>query len=263
MPSGSPLDDPQIALGEQHAELAGLLAGLEARQWEAPTRCPGWTVSDVVLHLAQSDELAIASLGGRFGAAVSAATPSAESTRDAGSMGSVDDWAAAAVSSQRGAPPSEVHQRWRQSATDMRQAMAEADPHQRVQWVGGELSVTTLATTRLAEAWIHGGDVSDAVGVALAPGERLRHVARLAWRTLPYAFARAGRELAGPVAFELTGPDGASWQFGTASDAVTVIRGDGVELCEVAAQRRPAAATSLDGVGPDATGVLELVRTYA
>ena len=86
--------------------------------------------------------------------------------------------------------------------------MRDADPHARVTWVAGELSIHTLATTRLAETWIHTGDVADAVDVMLVPTDRLRHIARLAWRTLPYAFGRAGRELSGPVAFELIGPDG-------------------------------------------------------
>ena len=78
-----------------------------------------------------------------------------------------------------------------------------------------------------------------------------------------YAFARAGSRLSGPVAFELRGPDGASWSFVPDAPAATVIRGDGVELCLVAGRRLPAAASSLSGEGPDAAAVLELVRTYA
>ena len=44
---------------------------------------------------------------------------------------------------------------------------------------------------------------------------------------------------------------------------VTTIRGDGVELCLVAARRLAAAETGLAGEGPDAAAVLDLVRTYA
>jgi uncharacterized protein (TIGR03084 family) len=260
MTTGSALDNPLIALTDQHAELSDLFAGMSAAQWDAPTRCPGWTVSDVVLHLAQSDELAIASLQGRFGEAVSAVP--LDASQRSGSGGAVDDWAAASVSAQRGASAAEVHERWRRSADGMRLALADADPHERVQWVSGQLSVSTLATTRLAEAWIHGGDVAEAVGGQLPADERLRHVARLAWRTLPYAFAQGGYEPAGTVAFELSGPAGGSWQF-TPEAATTVISGDGVELCEVAARRRGADTTSLRGEGPDVAAVLELVRTYA
>jgi hypothetical protein len=95
------------------------------------------------------------------------------------------------------------------------------------------------------------------------PAPRLRHVSRLAWRTLPYAFRRAGRTLHGPVAFELRGPDGAPWSFRPDEPPVTVVRGDGVELCLVAARRVAPGATSLEADGPDADAVLELVRTYA
>ena len=53
-----------------------------------------------------------------------------------------------------------------------------------------------LATTRLTETWIHAGDVLHAFGQVPAATERLWHIARLAWRTLPYAFARDGLERA-------------------------------------------------------------------
>jgi hypothetical protein len=88
-------------------------------------------------------------------------------------------------------------------------------------------------------------------------------VARLAWRTLPYAFTQAGRQLTGPVAFELRGPSGNDWSFGTDDSPVTVVRGEGIDLCEVAARRVDPGDTTLVGEGPDADAVLELVRTYA
>ena len=44
---------------------------------------------------------------------------------------------------------------------------------------------------------------------------------------------------------------------------LTVIRGDAVELCLVAARRVVPEDTALRGEGPDAQAVLELVRTYA
>ncbi|MGH9032122.1 MAG: maleylpyruvate isomerase family mycothiol-dependent enzyme, partial [Acidimicrobiia bacterium] len=91
----------------------------------------------------------------------------------------------------------------------------------------------------------------------------VRHVARLAWRTLPYAFARAGRELTGPVAFVLRGPSGAKWEFVPEDDPLTFMRGDGTELCLVAARRVDPRETALRGEGPDVEAVLDLVRTYA
>ena len=107
-----------------------------------------------------------------------------------------------------------------------------------MRWVAGELSVRTLATTRLAECWIHTGDVADALGVELVPADRLFHIARLAWRTLPYAFANAGREMHGPVALELRSSTGAEWNFTPDAEPLTVVRGDALELCLVAGRRQ-------------------------
>jgi uncharacterized protein (TIGR03084 family) len=248
------------ALGEQHAELDALLGSLDDPGWSSPTRCEGWTVADVVLHLSQTDHLALASAQGRFAGGLEVLAGGLEGS------GNVDDGAAAMVDRERGLANATLLERWRTGAAELRDTLATSDPHRRVDWVAGQLSVQTLVATRLAECWIHTGDVAEAVGEAPVPTDRLEHVARLAWRTLPYAFARAGRDLTGPVAFELRAPSGAPWHFVPDDDpsaALTTIAGDGAELCLVAARRVSPAATSLRGSGPDADAVLELVRTYA
>lgn len=251
----SATDEISTALAEQQAELTGLLSGLEPRDWERPSPCEGWDVADVVLHLVQTNALAIASARGEFD----------DVNNGIGARGNmtVDDAAAEAVAHERGAPSAELLERWQASVEQMRAALDACDPSTRVTWVAGQLSVRTLTTTRLAETWIHTNDVADALGVKLQPAPRLKHVARLAWRTLPYALARDGRELSGEVAFELVGPDGTAWDFVPEEAPVTTIRGDGVELCLVAARRREPSDTGLTGEGPDASAVLELVRTYA
>ena len=244
------------ALAEQHGELNGLLSGLEESDWQRRSRCEGWTVADVVLHLAQTDGLAIASAGGRFAEAVGELAGGLAAA-------SVDDGAAQMVARERGQPPKALLARWRTGADTLAKLLGACDPHQRVVWVAGELSARTLATTRLAETWIHTGDVAAAFGPSPVSTDRLWHVARLAWRTLSYAFERAGRALAGPVRFELTAPSGESWDFAPESEPLTTIRGDAVELCLVAARRVEPEDTGLRGEGPDAGAVLELVRTYA
>jgi len=246
------------AVAAQQRELSDLLDGMSDGDWSRPTRCEGWDVSDVVLHLAQTNEMATGSATGRFAEAV------AELTDGIGPTSSVDDGAALMVARQRGLPPATVRARWEQSAVDLRDALAACDPHERVDWVVGQIAATTLATTRLAETWIHTGDVADGLGVPLEPTDRLWHIARLAWRTLPYAFAQAGRgDLAGPVGFDLVGPGGDRWAFGVDDEPVTSISGPALDLCLVAARRVEPAATELRGDGPDADAVLELVRTYA
>jgi uncharacterized protein (TIGR03084 family) len=252
------MDEILIALAAQHAELAGLVDACTNGDWERPTRCEGWDVASVLLHLALTDEFATASAHGEL-----------DGFRDGffGSAGrqtvSVDDAAAAQVEADRAAGGDAIRQRWRDASLAMRAAFAAGNPHRRVGWVSGLLSLQTLAATRLSECWIHTGDIASALGVELAPTDRLRHIARLAWRTLPYAFERADTEMHGPVALDLIGPNGEAWRFDPDAPARTTIRGSAAEFCEVAARRVDPGATHLAGTGPDAAAVLRLVRTYA
>lgn len=243
-------------LAAQHRDLAAILAPLPEEDWNRPTRCDGWSVSDVVLHLAQTDEMAIASLEGRVEAFLAERTAGGAAT-------TIDEGAELMVQRERGGTVDAVRYRWAEGAGRLDALFECHDPHQRVTWVAGTLSVHTLAATRLSECWIHTGDVAEAVGAEFEEDDRLRHIARLAWRTIPYAFALGGRELSGPVGFELTGPAGEAWSFGMSDSPSTVVRGSGVELCLVAARRLDPAATGLVASGPDGAAVLELVRTYA
>jgi uncharacterized protein (TIGR03084 family) len=251
------VDEITAALAAQDEELAGLLTGRSDDDWHRPSPCEGWDVADVVLHVAQTNELAIASLEGAFPAM--AERLAGDETRP----GNVDDAADLMVEQERGATAGEIFDRWQRTANRFLELADATDLSQHVTWVAGELSARTLVTTRLSETWIHTNDVADALGVPLAPTERQRHIARLAWRTLPYAFARSGKELTGPVAFDLRGPSGDSWEFTPDDPALTTVTGSGAELCLVAARRLEPSATRLRAVGPDAEDVLALVRTYA
>jgi uncharacterized protein (TIGR03084 family) len=127
--------------------------------------------------------------------------------------------------------------------------------------VTNDLPPTTLATTRLAEHWAHALDITGPLGIGYPDTGRLRHVAWLAVRTLPYAFAVAGQQ-GGAVRCELTAPDGQTWRLGP-PEAATVITGDAGAFCRVAARRLDPADAGLTATGPDAAAALRLVRTYA
>lgn len=250
--------DPVVAaLADQQAETQSLLVNLTGADWESPTRCDGWNIADAVLHLAQSDEMAVVSLRG--------ALPRADGTSSTGWGGgsSVDESVALMVERERGASPSDLLARWTSTADQLTGLLDSMDLSTRVRWVAGDLSARTLATTRLAETWIHTGDIASAIGIEPVATDRLRLIARLAWRTLPYAFDRAGKNLSGPVAFRLVAPSGEQWDFVPDVPAVTTISGPALDLCEVAARRVDPSATSLSGEGPDVAEVLALARTYA
>jgi uncharacterized protein (TIGR03084 family) len=237
-------------LAEQQAELESLINPVDEAAWAKPSRCDGWSVSDVILHLAQTNDMALASLRHQLDAfyarALEGLPPSAN----------VDDGAGAMVDKERGAlSNADLYARWKDGVSSLAGAFAKADPHDRVPWVA-------LATTRLAETWIHTNDIRFGLTGQTTHPPRIKHIARLAWRTLPYAFTRAGRSMNGSVRFELDTSIGELWVFGD-DGADTVVRGPVHELLEVAAQRANAADTSLTADGPDAAAVLELVRTFA
>jgi uncharacterized protein (TIGR03084 family) len=240
-------------LEAEQRRLDAILAGLDERQWAAPSAAPGWTVADVVLHLAQSEE-AVA-----FSAAGAASPQPNIADRPAGL--SVDAFAEQSVRAERAATEP-VLPRWRRARTAALAALRAADPRQPLRWVEAPLKPATLATTRLAEHWAHGLDITAALGIDFPDNERLRHVAWLAHRTLPYAFVVAGQEPA-DVTCVLTAPDGSGvWTFGPPGSG-SVIRGPAGAFCRVAARRLPPEQAGLELSGPHAGAALRLVRTYA
>jgi uncharacterized protein (TIGR03084 family) len=238
-------------LGAEQERLEKILSGLDEAQWLSASAADGWTIADVVLHLAQSEEAA-------------AATATAGNLR--GGLGVVagetmDARADAAVRMERAAP-AEVFARWQRARQAALAAMRAADPDVPVQWMVGTLKPATLATTRLAEHWAHGLDIAGPLGADFPDTPRLRHIAWLAHRTLPYALSLAGKPDA-PVRCELTAPDGAEvWRFGP-PDAESAITGAAGEFCRVAAQRLDPEQSGLEASGPHGATALRLVRTYA
>jgi uncharacterized protein (TIGR03084 family) len=248
------------ALAEQVDELDGLVRDLDEEGLAQPSRCPGWSISDVLLHLSQTNEMTVASAEGRFtGEAAAFGDRGGAAPPDA----TINDLAGMAVAAERGRPGKEVYDRWRASSAAQAAALGACEAGARLPWVAGDLAAITLATTRLAETWIHTGDVADALGRELTPGAHLWPIARLAWRTLPYAFAQAGRTMSGPVALHLTAPDGTVWEFQPDGPAATTVTGPALDFCLVAARRAAASDTALTATGPDAAAVLDLVRTFA
>ena len=238
-------------LGAEEERLEKILSGLDEAQWRSASAAEGWTIADVVLHLAQSEEAAAATAThGTLRAGLSAVAGD-----------TVDARADAAVRMERAAP-AEVFARWQRARQASLAAMQAADPDLAVQWMVGTIKPPTLATTRLAEHWAHGLDIAEPLGIDLPDTGRLRNIAWLAHRTLPYALSVAGEPVVA-VRCELTAPDGAEvWKFGP-EEAESVITGAGGEFCRVAARRLDPARSGLVASGPGGATALRLVRTYA
>ena len=229
--------------------LEEILAALPESAWLAPSAAAGWSVTDVVLHLAQSEEAVAATVAGMG------------LSRPPGRAGSVDQVMDQLVQAER-AEPAVVFGRWQRARRAAVDALLEADPQQSLTWVAAPLKPATLATTRLAEHWAHGLDITGPLGIGYPDTDRLRHVAWLAHRTLPYALSLTGAA-PGAVHADLTAPDGVTrWRFGPA-DAESAITGPAGDFTRVAAQRLAPADSALAATGPLGPSALALLRTYA
>jgi uncharacterized protein (TIGR03084 family) len=113
------------------------------------------------------------------------------------------------------------------------------------------------------ETWAHGLDVRAALGITPVDSDRIRHVAWLGTRALPYAFSVAGRDRPdGELRVELTLPSGARFELGPA-DAPNRITGPAGEYCRLFVQRKALADTSgLRAEGDGAVAALEVARAF-
>lgn len=236
-------------LEAEYDRLENILCELDEHRWTSMSGAPGWTVSDVVLHLAQTDESVVISLS---------APTEGTSWRDHDVT--IDDMADAMVRSQR-AEPTAVFDRWRAARRASVAALRTADPHRRFSWAAAPLKPITLATTRLAEHWAHGLDITEPFGIDYPDTDRLRHIAWLGYSTQPYAFGLEGVQPA-PLYCELTGPNGDVWCFGS-SDAATRIVGSAGDFCRVGARRLLPGDSGLTATGPHAQLALRVLRNYA
>jgi uncharacterized protein (TIGR03084 family) len=236
-------------LAGEYEQLDGILAALTEAQWAQPSAAEGWTVADVVLHLAQSEELVIASVAGD------------ESAFAAVSAGRVDALADASVAAQRQISPANLLRRWRAAAGTTPRALRAQPGGTRLRWITNRISPAALATTRLAEHWTHAHDIAGPLGVPYPDTARLRHIAWLGHRTLPYAFAIEGVD-GGPVYCELTAPGGQVWRLGDPA-APSVITGPAAEFCRVGARRLAPGDSTLTATGPLGAQALAILRNYA
>ena len=140
-------------LAAEQERLEGILGGLDEAQWLSPSGAAGWTIADVVLHLAQSEEsVVVTASGGEL-----RGRPGPGRRRDGGR-------ARRRAGPGRAAAPDVVFARWQRARRAALDALRAADPDRPLEWVAAPVKPATLATTRLAEHWAHGLDITGPLG---------------------------------------------------------------------------------------------------
>ena len=241
------------ALRQEQSGLQVELLEITTDDWFRPTPAKGWDVRDTVSHLADIDEIAI-----------DTCTDGRRPLNEfAARFASPEDTTLWGVLRGRRLAGRAVLAWWEDASARERDVFAALDPAVRVPW-GIGMRVASLVTARLMETWAHGLDVRMALGLPAVDTDRLRHVAWLGYRALPYAFSFAGRDRPpGELRVELTSPAGDdTWTFGP-SGAPNRIAGPAGAFCRVFAHRaygRERDALSADGEG--AVAALEVARAF-
>lgn len=240
-------------LAAEHSDLDGLVAGLDDETWDLPTPAEGWAIRDQVSHLAYFDEQA----------ALSARDPAGfmEDVNRALAAGP-DALMAGHLDRGRSMAPADLLSWWRAARAGLLEAMAGVDPDARVPWYGPPMRARSSVIARLMEAWAHGVDVADALGVRRQPTDRLFHVAELGVKTYGWSFSNRGLAVpAEKVRVALRGPSGRVRVWN--DEAGACITGPVEDFCLVVAQRRHLDDTHLVVEGEPARRWMEVAQVFA
>ena len=195
--------DPALPLLQQRRRLGALLATLDDEQWAAPSRCDGWSVQDVVVHLNSTNQF--------FAISISSGLAGSPTRFLAG----FDPVASPAqlVDDRRGSAPAEVLETYHATVQSLADAVtgldaeawgviAEAPP--------GHIAARGVALHALWDAWVHERDIVLPLG--LPPVEEDDEVLaslRYAVALGPVFLATRGDERRGTAVFEATDPSAA------------------------------------------------------
>ncbi len=235
----------------EQQSLDQFLQKISIRDWKRDTPAKGWTIHDTVSHLATFEEYTADAL-----------TAGGTRLAEAKAYESLEDFTQVGVEKGRRMRPQDTIDWWREARASVVDALSRMNPSERVPWLAGNMSARTMATARLMETWAHGLDIYEAMEEEVEDTIRLRHIAWLGWRALPYAFRQAGEEYSEPVRVEVIGPAYQKWVFGPA-DSSQVIKGEAGEWCRVAVRRMSGRnARNLTATGEVAETALRIARAY-
>jgi uncharacterized protein (TIGR03084 family) len=233
--------------------LEATVSPLHEPGWRTPVPAEGWDIATTIVHLAWTDECAIAA--GTDKAAWDALVLQAIDNP----QGFVDEEAFAGAK----APAAEILARWQATRPALLAMLRNYPEGEKLPWYGPPMSPASMGTARFMETWAHALDVYDALGITREPTDRIRHVAHLGVRTRNFAFGVHGLEP--PVEefrVELTAPSGAVWEWGPA-DGTQRVSGPAYDFCLRVTQRRHRDDLALVATGPDADRWLDIAQAFA
>jgi uncharacterized protein (TIGR03084 family) len=252
-PSNAVLDRVLADLTAEGDALEAAVAPLDEPGWRTPVPAEGWDVATTIVHLAWTDECAIA-----------AGTDKA--AWDDLVLRAIDDplgFVDAQAHEGAKAPAADILARWRAIRPQLVTMLREYPAGEKLPWFGPPMSPASMATARFMETWAHALDVYDALGITREPTDRIRHIAHLGVRTRNFSFGVHGLEPpAEEFRVELTAPSGEVWVWGP-EDAAQRVSGPAYDFCLRVTQRRHRDDLDLVATGPDADRWLDIAQAFA
>ena len=242
-----------VDFADEVAGLDAVVTGLDEAGFATPTPAEGWTIADQLSHLAGFDEAARTAIVDPEGFLADLDRRITEG----------DDPIAAYTATGRSMSGADVLEWWRRARVDLLDAARPLDPKARIPWYGPPMSAMSHLTARTMEAWAHGQDVRDALGLPPAVSHRLRHVAHIGVGARAFSYALNGIELpATAVDVVLTAPDGSHWTWGP-GDSPDRVEGDALSFCLVVTQRRHRDDVALTVTGAGAEQWIGIAQAFA
>jgi uncharacterized protein (TIGR03084 family) len=236
--------------------LAEILAPLSDADFDRQTLFKGWSINDVIGHLHMFNVAALRTLEDRAAFTAFFAPIKAGLAAGRSLLQTQYPW----LDGLRGRA---LFETWRETAGQVADAYAAADPKQRLAWAGPDMSALSSITARQMETWAHGQEVFDALGQLRSESDRIRNIAHLGVATHGWSFMNRGRPVPDPAPFvQLRGPSGAQWQWNT-PQADNAVRGSAVEFARVVTQTRNIADTKLRIRGAAARRWMETAQCFA
>lgn len=224
-----------------------LLQRINPRDWHKKKIRSGWTVHEVVSYLSEGERYAHTAL-----------TNDTEALAEFHEAG-WDAFKTASIRVGDGMRSQDIIEVWRGARAKVIEELFRCEPDDRVHYFSGDMSARTFATAKLMEAWAFALELAEAAGEEVEDTLRLRHIAWLAYASLPTSFAKAGREYDGSVRVEIMGPQYSKWVWGP-EDSGQLIKGQAADWCRVAVGFiNPEDATTVRTEGDIAATALELV----
>lgn len=241
---------------DESEALFALLDTLEDSDWTRETQFKHWTPNDIVAHLHMGNYAADLSLKGGDQFTVFGRRLAELGRNTPRHLDATHAWL-------EGTKNRELLLRWRDFYREMAERFVTAEPKKRVKWFGPDMSVLSSISARVMETWAHGQALYDLLGETRIDTDRIKNIAIIGLNTFGWTFANRRIETPGVrPSVRLRAPSGALWEWPQANSD-DLIEGDAVEFCQVVAQTRNIADTSLNIVGRTAAAWMAIAQCFA